>query len=498
MAQLLQHLRHNSALLDKISFAMDEATGGQMKATQGELLELLQICFQAVPGVYIVLDAIDECENSNDLVKQLFQVSVNTSTKVLLFSRPNVSVLCRRINHNNRLRMEKSSMEADIQLYLGRKVEMLLEDGLLTFSSSPHDLIIHLLQGADGMFLWARLMILYLNSPGLTQNQRVKAITNVNFPEGLDQMYQRILGLISQANNAERILAKKIFIWLTYARGVLNKRQLEEAVISGNGNSGCDDQYSDFNHAVIMCCAGLVEVKQGVRDDVETYFRFIHLSVQEFFSKQVSEHSESKAEQLHLIPEEIESHFEIARSCIFYLTFKTPAQPLSEQLGYKSVQLLDQSFPFLKYAAHWWVYHLHGTGPETGGAAGTPAPLLREILKTVSKFLQRPQVVMTWIEAFYMYTNVNTGFGHIYTDGLGEWANWAGSQNGIRNTEEADVCRQIISFAGTLRQLRIDWHSVLTNRPSEIWGQIPDFLPSRFLAGKFPLWLSLSPPSPIA
>jgi hypothetical protein len=46
-----------------------------------------------------------------------------------------------------------------------------------------------MVRGADGMFFWAKLMIIYLNSPVLTPSSRRRTIKEIMMPEDLDAMY---------------------------------------------------------------------------------------------------------------------------------------------------------------------------------------------------------------------------------------------------------------------------------------------------------------------
>ena len=218
MAQILQQSRNDTDLLSKISFAMASATGGQMQASQGELIELLHVCLRGFQNVYIVIDGIDECDNAKEFIHILFGVCEESSAKLLLFSRPNVASLRKAVKLERRIIIDKRIVQDDIELYLKRKVNDLLEDQLLVGKLKNTELVSHLLLGADGMFLWARLMISYLNSPALTPSQRIQTIKSVRLPEGLDAVYERSLALIGRANVAEQDLVRRVFIWLAHAK----------------------------------------------------------------------------------------------------------------------------------------------------------------------------------------------------------------------------------------------------------------------------------------
>jgi hypothetical protein len=88
--------------------------------------------------------------------------------------------------------------------------------------------------------------------------------------------------------------------------------------------------YDAFEGTVIWACAGLVERYRGgaVNDRPFSGFRFIHLSVQEYFSKDSVRNSwtqSSYAPIRRIIPVASVAHLEIARTCLRYLTFYIPA-----------------------------------------------------------------------------------------------------------------------------------------------------------------------------
>jgi len=114
-----------------------------------------------------------------------------------------------------RLPVDTSALSVDIGCYLSRCPASLIDDDLLLPTEIPN-LVDHLIRGADGMFLWAKLMVNYLNSPALTPAKRLETIQHVIFPEGLEKMYDRILVFIGKQGKTERNLARNIFAWLTY------------------------------------------------------------------------------------------------------------------------------------------------------------------------------------------------------------------------------------------------------------------------------------------
>ena len=72
--------------------------------------------------------------------------------------------------------------------------------------------------GADGMFLWARLMMTCLSSTAFTSTQWVDIIMEVTLLEGLEKMYDRIVEVISKGNQTEIKLAAIVALMDKVAR----------------------------------------------------------------------------------------------------------------------------------------------------------------------------------------------------------------------------------------------------------------------------------------
>jgi hypothetical protein len=63
---------------------------------------------------------------------------------------------------------DRNANNLDIKLYLVHQLEALIDTGKLSSTANIDKLADILVHGADGMFLWAKLMINYLNSLGFT------------------------------------------------------------------------------------------------------------------------------------------------------------------------------------------------------------------------------------------------------------------------------------------------------------------------------------------
>jgi hypothetical protein len=228
LAQILAFSGPDKDILDKFAFIRNELRSGQTTATDTELLGLLQICTEGINDCFVILDGIDECSDHDTLIDSIYGIAKRSSVKAILFSRPNIPYKCLKAEVAEELNIGRAASN-DIRLFLSRRLLTLSEDGFLPLIEDPSKLLDHLVTGADGMFLWARLMMEYLRSRALTPSQRLKIIMDVTLPERLEAMYDRIMNLIGQGLQPDRDLARWIIWWLIFSRRPLTSRELQEA-----------------------------------------------------------------------------------------------------------------------------------------------------------------------------------------------------------------------------------------------------------------------------
>lgn len=485
LAQILQTHWNDIDAIDKFTFAMNETSGGQMIASRDEMRELLHVLAQSLGRFFLVLDGIDECSDNAVLIQDLLKLTYGTEVMLLMFSRPNVPSLFWAVPDDQQFAIGRST-SGDIQIYLTGKIKMLKDQHLLPTTADTEDLVTHLLAGADGMFLWARLMLSYLTSPALTRLQRVRIIETVTLPEGLESMYERMGNLIDKGYHVEQRLAKSIIIWLTFSKRRLTVRELQTATASvDSADSLCElDDIQDFIRTVVLVCAGLVEpeiINSRVHGGEATFFRFIHLSAKEYYSAQSGLVTFSIQKPFGISA--WESHLEISSRCLNFLSFEVPAQPLGGQLGLdRSDESLDQTFPLCSYAACHWVDHLLGTIFDIARVVKSKDFAMQDrfggLLLVLSRFLSQGFVMMAWIEAMYI-----CGHSPPY-DGLERWLVWAKNLDELQFSELSDSQRllgDVMDITQYLQEVDKHWGSQLRNTPGCIWEEVTAFTPCRLL-----------------
>lgn len=235
LTQILHRRRHEEAIMDKFAFLRtSEYSEGSAIASSVQISGLLKVCLSSF-DCFLVFDAIDECQDNERLMDLILWLSENTATKVVLLSRPNVTSLVRTVPIKGRLIISKENTQGDIQKYLRTQVSLLVEDDYFPPDTTAEPLVHCLLKGADGMFLWAKLMIGYLKSPAHTSLRRLQDVSAIILPEGLAKMYRRIMALIENSDNAQRKLAQSVIEWTLCSMTPLTSNQLHEALVFDEG-----------------------------------------------------------------------------------------------------------------------------------------------------------------------------------------------------------------------------------------------------------------------
>lgn len=474
-------------MIDRFAFAMENTSYGQLTASSHEVQDLFQICLPINGQNILVIDGIDECVDCPTMVEDLLRLTGNPDVKVIFFGRPaglSVASMLRAMPVTQHLEIGKSTC-SDIRLYLARNIEMIMEEGLIRSDMDTDTVVDRLCHGADGMFLWARLMISYLRSLSFSPAQRMKIINNVSSPEGLDDMYERILGKISKAGLADQVLAKEVLIWLALSKRPLTKVELQQIVKCSTLNEA-DDDIANFSEVVVTICAGLVELDASCSSERPTAsFRLIHLTVKEHCLPFVSKNHDTGSwlsSSRHLPTRQPRCEIQITHTCLQFLLYSVPSQPLSGKLGTEaSLNDVNKTFPLCSYAAAFWIHHLHSTMTDlpltTGGTNCITSEDYKELLLTAAQFLSQKLALMAWVEASYISSHPPAH------DKLLQWALWA--EKCLERDASLDakkVIKDALEFSKDLERLKHDWNEHLSKSPASIWKQVTAFTPSRFLA----------------
>ena len=476
LSQLLKRLQDNHEVLDYFAFAMSDSS--YPSATTSELLCLLQLMAHTLPNLTVLLDGVDECDDP-EVVSDLGSIVGGTKAKSILFSRPNVRALAlAKLRH---IELTRQEVENDIQRYLRLRLDEFHQDDFPDAWPKKR-ILAQLVESANGMFLWARLMMDYLRQDELDADERAMAIESLSSHETLNDVYLRILRHISNQPMLNREMARQVFLWVTFSLDYLNVEELWEVVNSlrkpsappglRNDISPTPGQAAKFHLSVIMRCGSLVE-KRG------SGYRFVHHSVAEFFRSGIDEPKCQDPAILQFFTSPKVAHCQLATDCLSYLLFRVPAQPLSGDMRIKvSSEKVNECLPFARYAASCWPTHFkHGLEltqklPQKGH---TVESSLFDVLRMVSQFTSTKLAVMTWIELVYVLNLSN-----FYRDAVEDSSTLLKpilEEHGLK--EFLELPERLHCFHADISALHSQWGPTLSENTHYIWHDVTAFTNSR-------------------
>ncbi|KAF9771951.1 hypothetical protein IL306_010380 [Fusarium sp. DS 682] len=363
LASVLKQLTQcRSSLPDSVKNLYDRHKTKRMRPSLDEILGLLQSVAAMHSGVFIIVDALDECLASDGcrtrFLSELFNLQTRHGINIFATSRFIPEIMDR---FETSLSIEIRASPDDVARYLeghmGQRPSFVRQDRQL-----QEEITTGISEAIDGMYvlmigrvaqpltirrfllaqLYLRLLAdkLTLNDirsametfrkqgQGLGEDQKVQVLARA-----YEQAMERINGQMP----GMKTLAMRILSWITCAKRQLTTSELQHALATKTGKSELD--CGDLTHIgdMVSVCAGLVTV-----DEESGIIRLVHYTTQEYLKR--------TRERWFRDPESV-----IATACVTYLSF-TVFETGFCKTDHKFEERL-RSGPFYDYAAHNWGHH---------------------------------------------------------------------------------------------------------------------------------------------
>ncbi|RAH45299.1 Pfs, NACHT and Ankyrin domain protein, partial [Aspergillus brunneoviolaceus CBS 621.78] len=286
--------------------------------------------------VFIVVDALDECQSSDgrlrQLLSQIFALQSKANINFLATSRPIPEI---EKQFKTCITQTIRASEKDIRSFISGRMSQ-LPDFINDNSALQEEIKVKIIEVANGMFLIVRL---YLDSlRGLHAPRAVRTALE-RLPRGsdaYDYAYSEAMQRIKSQVPASRTIALKALMWITGAKRQLRVLELQHALAIEDGDTELDASGIPSVAYILSVCAGLVTVDEG-----SDSMRLVHYTTQEYFNRT----------RILWFPD---AEVEITSICIRYLSFHTFRKSCSSETAF--MRRL-QAYKFYKYAARHWGHH---------------------------------------------------------------------------------------------------------------------------------------------
>ena len=243
-----------------------------------EFLGVLNCILRKQDRVYIIVDALDECTDQEELFDLLNSIRdwKLECLSILTTSRDEPDIReCMHPAPEQEIRLHNSAIDNDLRLFI---VETLQKDKKLqVWSDIFPEIEEALTHGAHGMFRWVDCQFQTLREcPSRTEVR--KALKSL--PETLDKTYERILRNIRPNL---RDYALRLFQWLCIADRAVDMEHIMEAFATSIGDDPHFDPDALFvsSDKIFALCPGLLIIENagfGGQD----YVQIAHYSVKEY------------------------------------------------------------------------------------------------------------------------------------------------------------------------------------------------------------------------
>ncbi|KAI1454329.1 hypothetical protein F4805DRAFT_469475 [Annulohypoxylon moriforme] len=332
--------------------------------------------------IWMFVDGLNECDARTQasvvtLINQITsrpQSSTQVICRVLISSRASPAISSRlRKKQVLSLAEEKESMGLAIKHYTSQRL-LSLQEKFNQLHLNPNeidDIRDEITRKSDGMFLYARLVLNFLDNKIFYKGSEVKASVN-ELPEELSDFYRKILTQILVRLDAQSVnRVKSIFCWIAFAKRPLKRIEFLSAISFSAGDPDVTHLAPTY---ILDFCGALVEER---RDNT---LAFIHVSVKEFLQSSSS----------HLVINEREAAAEQAIAAITCLLSGSNifTKPCQNDIRY--LRVARGLHGFHAYSTEYWIDYLlyHATSTSHNKLSKVERVLWAKSLKGLESGLQ--------------------------------------------------------------------------------------------------------------
>ncbi|KAF7947217.1 uncharacterized protein EAE97_004466 [Botrytis byssoidea] len=342
-AMLSQLLKQNEVLLPYLYSECINSHSVSL-ASHEMCTKLLEVCFETVSKyerTYLIIDGLDECEPVQRRLLLSTLVSIVQKTLYpgmlrLLIVSQNEPDIKRQLRQCSDVRLSSSCNRSDIEVYSRVWAEKIQQKFFVSDDTKTH-IIKAVSEGADGMFLYAKLILTNLYAQ-TCREKLYEELRPGTFPVGFEQAYSRIVCRVYQnPNESERATAGRLLGWISCAKRPMRWHEMQAAVSINMDDEDVNFEDRQLRAHIQDLCGSLVEVLPGDR------VQLVHSTAKSYLVDK---------SYVRIILEEQK----LAVMCLRYLLFQCfdPTTPDDQIHHYVN----EGYYAFQEYAIVYWVDHL--------------------------------------------------------------------------------------------------------------------------------------------
>jgi hypothetical protein len=352
-ASLLKQLVQEQPIPDSVKTLYDRHKDKRTRPSLDEISGVLQSVAATYSRVFIIVDALDECQipdgHRQRFLSSLFNLQAKCEANLFATSRP-ISSIEKEFEGDSKLEIRAS--EEDVRKYL--EGHMFRLPGFVVRSLGLQEEIkANIVKAVDGMYViyfkcslnhanLARFLLPQLHLESLTGKRSPKAVQTAlknlaTGSEAYDHAYEDAMERISGQVEDQEELAKQVLSWVTCAKRPLATTELQHALGVEVGESKLDELNFSEIEDIVSVCAGLVTI-----DEEGGIVRLVHYTTQEYFERTQRKWFPNAQANITVI-------------CVSYLSFDEFGSGVCE--NDEEFQQRLQLNKLYDYAAHNWGHH---------------------------------------------------------------------------------------------------------------------------------------------
>ncbi|KAF7504582.1 hypothetical protein GJ744_002077 [Endocarpon pusillum] len=386
LSQLICHSR------DLIPFCYDKylASGELTLVSTSLAKQLLDLFCQKIYRQYIIIDGLDECDESErKLILQFFTSMIDRYDMKepgrirVLFISQDVNDIGKALSTAAVIALGPSDNESDIRSFVLTETRKIQVKHDLDNQQVEH-IVGSTCRRAQGMFLFVKLVMSNLYAQP-TRHHLQEEIKVTRFPQGLGQAYERILSRIKHNSTpVEWKIARKLLGWMICAVRPLKWHEIQGAISIEPESQTVNFDDRRLRIHIRDICGSLVVLRPGDRIEL------VH-STAKFFITDTG-HVRTPIVQCDL-----------AALCMQYLTFECFSEDINQETLVEFA--IGGYFAFQDYAVANWSHHFLAmieAGQSDFAAESDIEETMEELENALNEFTQNFE------EDFVQEANVHT------------------------------------------------------------------------------------------